>query len=504
MHWSRAERPSEVLAVGMPKASNGSQATLFECGDGAWFHLMGNPMLSPAIAASTAQGHDLAATFASRSRTEWLEELWANDVPAQPALPFGAVLCDDQARQNAYVIEIDDPVLGRVTTPGNPLTTSPPCTPTHPAPEVGAHGAEVLAEWSTRPIPPPADLKGRHYPLEGLRVLDLGNFLAGPYGPMLLADLGADVIKVEAPSGDGMRPTEWAFAGCQRGKRDVTLDLKAPDARPVLDDLLRWADVVHHNLRMPAARRLGLDAASVHAVNPSVVFCHTSSYGPVGPRADWPGYDQLFQALCGWEVLGAGNGNPPMWHRFGFMDHQCAMASVVATLLALRQRERTGEGQVVAASLLGAGVLTTGETFERADGSLEPVATIGGDQMGISASRRLIELSDGWIAVTGDPGKLSADLNVVDALAILASDGVGAEEVRLNQRDAFLDSAANREAGLVASYEHPEWGVLEQPGALWWFGELDVKLDRAPPTLGQHDAEVRAELATAGAREDAR
>ena len=160
-----------------------------------------------------------------------------------------------------------------------------------------------------------------------------------------------------------MRGVEWSFVGCQRGKRSIAIDLKSPEARPSLEALIRWADIVHHNLRMPAAHRLGVDYESVKAVNPEIVYCHTSSYGPRGARADWPGYDQLFQSSCGWEVAGAGEGNPPMWHRLGFMDHQCALSSVVSTLLALYHRDQTGEGQFVAGSLLGAGVMTNSETY---------------------------------------------------------------------------------------------------------------------------------------------
>ena len=162
---------------------------------------------------------------------------------------------------------------------------------------------------------------------------------------MLLADLGADVVKVEATTGDKMRHVQRVFAAVPAGKRGVALDLKSPAARPALEALVRWADVVHHNLRMPAARRLGLDYESIRAINPEIIFCHASSYGPEGERADWPGYDQLFQAAAGWEVLGGGEGNDPMWFRFGFMDHLCAMASTVATLLAVWHRDRTGHGQ---------------------------------------------------------------------------------------------------------------------------------------------------------------
>jgi crotonobetainyl-CoA:carnitine CoA-transferase CaiB-like acyl-CoA transferase len=500
MLWSRADHPSESLATGMPKASRGSQATLFECGDGSWFHLMGNPAQSPIVAERLGAGDDLAAVFRSRSRDEWLAELWTHDVPAQPALRFGAVLDDEQARQNGYVIDLADPILGLVTMPGNPLTTTPPCVVRGPAPAPDTNRAEVLGEWQPRAEAPREPGEPLRWPLDGLRVLDLGAYLAGPYAPMLLADLGADVVKVESTSGDGMRPVEWAFAGCQRGKRSVALDLKSPAARPALESLLRWADVVHLNLRMPAARRLGLGPDDVLAVNPRAVYCHTSSYGPTGARADWPGYDQLFQALCGWEVLGAGDGNPPMWHRFGFMDHQCAMASVVATLLALRRRDETGDGQVVAASLLGAGVLTTGEVVRLADGSLTPFAPLDADQTGVSPARCIVACADGWVAVAAGEDELSPVPDAVtrwmanDLVHHLEEAGIGAERVREDQRDTFLDEASNRAAGLVASYRHGEWGLLEQPGAMWCFGDLGVRIERPPPLLGEHTVAVLAEV----------
>jgi crotonobetainyl-CoA:carnitine CoA-transferase CaiB-like acyl-CoA transferase len=330
---------------------------------------------------------------------------------------------------------------------------------------------------------------------------------------MLLADLGADVIKVESTSGDAMRPTAWAFAGCQRGKRGVALDLKAPQARPALEALVRWADVVHHNVRLPAARRLGIDYEALRPWKPDMVYCHTSSYGPRGPRADWPGYDQLFQAQCGWEWLGAGEGNPPMWHRFGFMDHQCAISSVLATILALYERKRTGRGQAVAGSLLGAGVLTVSETYVEADGALTPYATLDSQQARIEPGYEIIPVADGWVAVAArtteqraaltavagvdDPGAVAAALGSRISSAVLAdldAAGVPAELVRRDQRLPFFDDAANRAAGLVASYRSAEWGQMEQPGALWYFGDLDVRLDFAPPALGEHTVEVLSEV----------
>ncbi|HXY91828.1 MAG TPA: CoA transferase [Acidimicrobiia bacterium] len=540
MHWRRAERPSPSLEWGMPKSN--TMATLFECGDGVWIHHMGRTELSPLMdevieelgspamlpaeqTGTLRPGYArevYVEAFKRRPSKDWLEDFWAHDVPVQPAVPLGEVLHDEQSRANEYVIEIDDPVAGHITVPGLPLTISPPQRVRGTAPDLGAHTDEVRAEWqaSNRAKGTGADSNGergtQRWPLEGVKVLDLGNFLAGPFGPMLLADMGAEVVKLESATGDPMRHVEWSFIGCQRGKRSVALDLKSPDARPALEALIRWADVVHHNLRMPAAKRLGLDYESVRAVKPDVVFCHTSSYGPRGPRADWPGYDQLFQSSCGWEVAGAGEGNPPMWHRLGFCDHLCAMASVVSTLLALYHRDATGEGQAVAASLLGAGVLTNSETYLDDDGQLAPVPALDHEQTGIAPGYRIVPVADGWVAIAATaPEHLEAlcsvagvddvaavadgmrDRKADEILAALEAAGVPSEPVRQDQNDPFFASPENQAAGLVARYPHPIYGTVEQPGAFWWFGDLDVRLDKAPPALGEHTVEILEEVGLA-------
>ena len=544
MHWSRAETPSDNLRIGMPK--DNMRASLFECGDGRWIHLMppnpdDTPLMQEVFAemgpdavvtanASVADGRSMPGwlnwganveAFKRRGADEWLRNMWDNDVPAQEAVGLGAILADEQARANRYVVDVDDAEEGRIAVPGLPLTLDPPSAVRNLAPASGADAvAGVAAEWAAavrsalaaRTSGPTTHRPGRS-PLEGVKVLDFGNFLAGPLGPMLLADLGATVVKVEATTGDPMRWADWPFAGCQRGKRAIALDLKSPESRPAVEALLRWADVVHHNLRLPAARRLGLDAKSVRAVNPDVIFCHVSSYGPTGPRADWPGYDQLFQASCGWERAGAGEGNPPMWHRFGFMDHLCAISSAAATLMALHQRDTTGRGTDVAASLLGAGVLTNSETYRRPDGSLARVPTLDATQKMVGPGERVVEAADGWIAVaargSAQVAELCAAVGAADpdgvdeavrprasaeVLAALAGAGVPAAAVRRGQKGPFFDDPAHLAAGLVASYHHVEWGQLEQPGAMWFLGDQEVTLDRAPPALGQHTVEVLAEI----------
>jgi crotonobetainyl-CoA:carnitine CoA-transferase CaiB-like acyl-CoA transferase len=536
MHWARAESPGSMFAFGLPKELRPS---LFRCGDGNWVHLMrcadtDSPLMRQGLSSLGADGVDRSnaacagltmpgfpnfganqVVFDTRPSSEWLADFWSHDIPAQVAAPFGAVLADDQARRNGYVTRVEDPDRGSLVQAGTPFATRPRSRVTGPAPWLGQHTDEVLGVLPASPPTPlaPSPARSVRSPLEGLRVLDLGNFLAGPLGPMLMADLGADVVKVEATTGDQMRPIQRVFASCQRGKRGVALDLKSPDARPALEALIRWADVVHHNLRLPAARRLGIDHERVAAINPEVIYCHASSYGPVGDRADWPGYDQLFQASAGWEVLGAGEGNDPMWLRFGFMDHLCAMASTVASLLAVFHRDRTGRGQAVTASLLGAGVLTNSETYLDASGRPAPVATVDHGQTGTSPGHRLYRLADGWLAlcartdremdltcsVLGAPGAEALETAMAGAgceptVAALQAVGVPCEPVRFDQGECFLDDPLAQRLGLVASYPHAEWGRLEQVGALWDFGDLEVTLDRAPPALGQHTVEVLTEV----------
>jgi len=534
MHWARADHPGEMFAFGLPKDL---QPSLFECADGVWIHLMRNadvdsPLMAQALAdmgpdgvakanatftAISTPGYPNHAAnqvaFRTRPSQEWLDDFWSHDIPAQPAAPYGAILADPQVRANSYLVEVDDPARGRITQAATPFSTEPPSRVSGPAPALGQHTDEVLAEPWAPVTPAPSGSLPSTTPLGGLRVLDLGNFLAGPLGPMLLADLGAEVIKVEATTGDQMRRVERVFAACQRGKKGVALDLKSPGARQALEELVRWADVVHHNLRMPAARRLGLDYESLRAINPDVVYCHTSSYGPRGDRADWPGYDQLFQAAAGWEVLGGGEGNHPMWFRFGFMDHLCAMGSVVATLLAVLERDRTGRGQRVTGSLLGGAVLTNSETFLGAGGLAASVPPVNHEQTGLSPGYRLYRLADGWIALCArdgpeleracsvagadDPLRLEEALagrSSDDTLSALGAAGVPCEPVRLDQGEAFLDDPLNRTLGLVVSYDNADWGELEQVGAFWDLGNLELALDRAPPALGEHTVEVLREV----------
>nr|WP_256930477.1 CoA transferase [Pseudomonas sp. D1HM] len=216
---------------------------------------------------------------------------------------------------------------------------------------------------------------------------------------MLLADLGADVIKIEAPKGDAMRRLERIFSGTQRGKLGVALQLGDQQTEPAVEALARWADVVHHNMRLPAACKLKVDYESLKALNPRLVYCHVSAYGPTGPRADWPGFDQLMQASCGWEVEQGGESQAPMWLRFGVGDFFASLSSLYALLLGLYERNRSGVGQMVSSSLLGATMLSMSEAVVLEDGSLTPIDHLDAQQTGLSDAHRLYRCSDAWLVV---------------------------------------------------------------------------------------------------------
>ena len=508
--WHRADKPSPALKFGFPKDAG---ATLFECGDGLWMHTMGQPIKAPLVAQAlaamdpdTRDAHNakyatsvikyiedrgaIEAIFKTRARSEWLAELWASDVPVQPVQQMGDLYYDEQAAANAYVVEVEDARFGKTRQPGPPMQVA-----------TGTRASELAVASHAMAAP-----------LEGLKIADFGNFLAGPLAPQLMADMGADVVKVESTTGDPLRHADWAFNGCQRNKRDIAVALKHPEAGKVLEKIVGWADVVHHNQRMPAAEKLGFGWDAVHAMNPRAVYCHVSSYGAQGPRKDWPGYDQLFQAASGWEAANAGEGNRPMWCRFGMMDHLCALASVVATLLALLRRDSTGEGEFVAASLLG-GSLATMETFVLPDRGLAPFETVDAAQMGVGPTQRLFACADGWIAVDAPERRAMpegleearlAELGRDDAVAALLAAGYPAVRLALDNCQNFLVDPDNRAAHMVASFDHAVYGRYDQVGVAWNFGDLATPLDRPPPLLGEHsdmflteigfDAEARAAL----------
>jgi crotonobetainyl-CoA:carnitine CoA-transferase CaiB-like acyl-CoA transferase len=374
-------------------------------------------------------------------------------------------------------------------------------------------------------------------PLEGIRVIDFGQFLAGPFGPMLLSDLGADVIKVEPTRADGMRERfVGPFSGCQRGKRDIALDLKTDDGRRIALELVASADMVHHNMTLGTVEKLGVGYEQCKAVKPDILYCNNFMYGPVGPLAQLGGLDPLGQAASGieWDQGPVAAGNPPQWHRYGQGDIGAAMPSVLALLMALFHRSRTGDGQFVWSSILHGSMLYTADSWLDADGNPSPRPELDREQLGLGALYRLYETKDGWLQLAavreehwaalcnvlgrdelaGDArfataaarAEHRAELTTLLADAFLADhavnwrralDGAGVpSEVSVDTLDgeSILFDDELHALDLVAEYEHPVLGRVRQFGNLITFSDTKTKQERPVPMLGQHTRVILGEL----------
>ncbi len=376
-------------------------------------------------------------------------------------------------------------------------------------------------------------------PLAGVRVLDLSRVLAGPYCTMLLADLGADVIKVERP-GAGDETRTWGppfaegeatyFLSINRGKRSIELDLGDPARGPALERLLQSADVVIENFRAGGAERLGLDYESVRRLRPDIVYCSITGFGSGRQPPGRPGYDFVVQAECGLMSVTGDPSGPPMKVGVAVVDVLCGLHAAAGILAALRERERTSSGRRIEVSLLESGLaalvnvaqaaLSTGVEAERY-GSAHPSIV----------PYEPFEAADGWIAVAApndglwsrlceaierpdlaalerfatNPGRvrnreelvreLSSTFRARPAaewLARLAEHGVPAGKVR-GVGEAF---AAAAEAGEPATIEvdHPTIGRLPLARSPIRLGRPDESSPLPPPLLGQHTEEILREL----------
>jgi crotonobetainyl-CoA:carnitine CoA-transferase CaiB-like acyl-CoA transferase len=370
-------------------------------------------------------------------------------------------------------------------------------------------------------------------PLSGVVVLDLGQYLAGPFGPMLLADLGAEVIKVEPVRGDAMRMVGMPFVGCQRGKLDLAVDIKASEGLEAVMRLAEIADVVQHNMTKGTAARLGVDYEALQARNPDLVHCNTYAYGAEGPLSDFGGLDPLYQAACGleYEAGPVREGNPPLYLRFGMTDTANAMVSVVGVLAALYHQRRTGEGQDLWTSLLNGAAVFGSDVF-LVDGAPGPVRPgLDRAQTGVSPCYRLYETQQGWIQVAAfGPGqwpqlcrivgcpelgrfdspevRIAVRVEIESALepafltrtAVawwhdLTAAGVAAEvSIDTNDGEVALHDADNERLGLVAEYPHPVLGRVRQFGTLVDFSETPTGPYGPPPLVGEHTRPIMERL----------
>lgn len=375
--------------------------------------------------------------------------------------------------------------------------------------------------------------------LAGLTVLDLSRVLSGPFATMTLADLGADVVKIEQP-GTGDDTRQWGppfqgdeaayFLSVNRNKRSLAVDLKSADGLALVRDLARRADVVVENFRPGTAARLGLGYDDLAAENPGLVYASISGYGQTGPDSHRAGYDAIAQARSGiMSVTGEADG-PPVRVGVSSADLVAGMWAVIGILAALRERDRSGQGQWVDISLLdgsvswltyvASGYFATGTRPPRY-GSAHPTiapyqgfATKDGDLMlavGNDAIWRRFASVAGLADLLEDPRFTTNPLRVehrdellplvADAMAARTSvewvevlDAAGVPVGPIQTVDEVVTDPQVLARGMIGEVKHPTAGTVRTIGCPVRLTATPPQVRTAPPLLGQHTDDVLAEL----------
>ncbi len=376
--------------------------------------------------------------------------------------------------------------------------------------------------------------------LDGVRVLELARYQAGPRGGMILSDLGAEVIKIERPGGEEtrkhppmVRGQSLYFTVYNRGKKSICLDLRNPRGKQVFAELVKQADIVLENFRPGVMQAMGFGYEQLRALNAGIILVSVSGFGQYGPYTDRPAFDPLGQAMSGLMSLTGQPVGQPLGTASSVVDRYTALHATIGALAALRHRERTGEGQVVDVCLLDSALtmveiptsyyLATGE--EGGEGGRPPYRAKDGWVVISAAARemaaRLMRLVYGVAhedagPLTGGQGREAdrqalqawcADRTVDEICSALMAEGVPVAPVRTIPQVAQDPHLWERE--MLVKMEDPVAGEMFVPG-------VTVKMSRTPghagpvPTPGQHtdevlgrvlgyDADTLSELRAAGA-----
>ena len=374
---------------------------------------------------------------------------------------------------------------------------------------------------------------GPRGPLSGLRVLDLSAYIAGPYGCSLLADQGAEVVKIEPPDGDNLRrypstleAESRAFVGVNRSKLGVVLDLKQPGGHAALLALVRGADVLVHNFRPSVPKRLGIAYEQLKAENPRLIYCAVTGYGESGPLRNKAGYDQVLQTMTGMCAMQGRRGGPPEILYGSVVDYYAAALVAAGVASALYERERSGEGQYVGISLLRSALAMQSARLVWAEGEPKDVARDmrSGGITGIHPTK------DGWLYISANTPHFWRALCEKTGLAELAADerydsvrkralqqaaivprlhaalaarsaleweALFGEEVPCaaarTVEDMFDDPQVEAE-DMVAVFEHPTLGSYRGFTRPIVYGRTPGPAPFAAPVLGQHTGEVLGAL----------
>ena len=381
------------------------------------------------------------------------------------------------------------------------------------------------------PIPPQG-------PLVGLRVLDMGTVFAGPFTASLLADFGADVIKIELPGvGDAVRgiapvvrgvPGPWTILS--RNKRCISLDVRKEKGKEILKRLINRSDLVIENFRPGVMKRLGIDYKVLSAINPRIIFCAISGFGSTGPDADKPAYDQIIQGLSGEMAINGDERLNPLRAGFPVCDTVGGMNAAFAVMAALFHRERTGEGQYIDISLLDSIMPLMGWVAANLlIGGQHPV--IMGNDNFTAAPSGTFKTQDGFINIAANKQEQWEALCEVLGVSELKLDPRFQErdtrkknrkeltpllEVKLAEKPTlFWVNALNaldvpsgdilsleqalrqpqiKHRGVLQKVNTPGIGEIEVFGLTALFDKTSGAVETPPPTLGQHNAEILGRL----------
>jgi crotonobetainyl-CoA:carnitine CoA-transferase CaiB-like acyl-CoA transferase len=465
----------------------------------------------------------------TRPRDEWLSILREADVPCAPVLSRREFIDHPQTRALEMRQEIDDPTLGRMVQMGLPVfLNDTPGEIGGAAPEKSDDRAALqwLAEPKRDALPKGAPHIDGKPPLDGVTVLDFASYIAGSYGPMILAQLGAKVIKIESLEGDSFRHFGFGFLGWNQGKRGLSLNLASPEGREIIHGLNDKADIVVENLRPGRMRKFGFDYESLATRNPRIIYMSVNAFGNRGPEHNQPGFDPLLQARSGVMAAQGGHHGHPVYLTCAICDYGAAMLSAFGCVLALRARELTGRGQFCETSLLQSAMAFQAGEFAFYSGRPD-MENGAAENRGRSALSRAYPSRDGewlFISLTSEPqwnalltimpglpttnwdsaptepseGAMAkalaeqfAKMDRDDALAALKKSNIPA--TRVNHTRELFDDPQVVANNLIAELSHSQWGRVHQTGMLTKFSATPGTIERAAPMLGEHTEEILRE-----------
>ncbi len=437
-----------------------------------------------------------------RSLAEWMDIFLADpDISVEPIRDTQSAMEHPQMLHNGHVIEIEDPEVGKIKELG-PLVqlAATPSQIGGSSPELGRDAGMLPLQGRSSAAILPNTSKPPKHALDGVTILELASFYAGPFGTSLLADLGARVIKIEPLDGDPMRVSENALKTTQ-GKESICLDLKRQQGKEIFYRLAEKADLLMHTYRAGVAERLGIDYGTLKQINPNLVYLYASAYGSSGPFVHRPAYHPTFGAISGGAAYQAGDGTPPTPGQDmpmedvrrisrclskaneGNPDPTSALVAGTALLMGLLARQRTGKGQYVGRTMLCSNAYANSDDFIEFKGK-RPRKPVDPGCYGLGALYRLYRCRQGWIflaCLTGDEwerlcravdySELSVDGRFSNAESRVRHDS---ELVAILEEVFLRRTATQWEEDLT---DHDLGCVVADGGEYWIFFNTDPHVD---------------------------